>query len=280
MNLYNPTPLAQQVVFSATNLPAGSHTIKIVTTSSIPGLIDAFRVHGTGPILKIACVGDSITYGSSTLGDNSWPSQMARMMGTTNYTVNNYGIPGATMLKNGDAPYWGSWALENATNFLPDIVVIALGANDSKPQNWAYSNQFVGDFESMITIFQTLPSHPKVYVSTCFTVQGAGAFGITDPVVTGDVVPAQKQAALATGCQVIDLNAASKNLPASDYIDGVHPTDSGALLIAQTEYTGLTGLTPPPPAPPGVPTNLSGSPDDAQVTLGAGRGSMGWRLIM
>lgn len=30
-------------------------------------------------------------------------------------------------------------------NFQPDIVLIKLGTNDTKPQNWKYKDEFMGD---------------------------------------------------------------------------------------------------------------------------------------
>jgi lysophospholipase L1-like esterase len=256
----------QQVLFSAMDLAPGKHAIKIATQSAAPGVIDAFQIYGTPKPIKLACMGDSITYGSGTMGDNSWPSQLARMLGGA-YTIQNYGLPGATMLKTGDSPYWNSWALSHSSNWTPDVVIIALGANDSKPQNWIHKDSFADDCQEMIRFFKLLPSHPKIYLSTCATVKGPGAFGITEAVVSGEVVPVQKQIARETGCEVIDVNAATKSLAASDYVDGVHPNDDGALRIAQTVYQALTGQKAPAPLTPGIPKNLSASAGNATVTL-------------
>ena len=56
---------------------------------------------------RVACVGDSITYGSGIKGreTKSYPAQLAGMLGE-DYVVKNFGVSGATMLKKGDKPYW------------------------------------------------------------------------------------------------------------------------------------------------------------------------------
>jgi lysophospholipase L1-like esterase len=49
-----------------------------------------------------------------------------------------------------------------ATTFAPDIVIILLGTNDTKPQNWRYKSDFSGDLRDLIRHFATLPSKPKI----------------------------------------------------------------------------------------------------------------------
>ena len=61
--------------------------------------------------LRIACVGDSITAGVCSSGDNhTYPAQLQKQLtakyGKGAYKVTNLGSSGATMLKRGDQPYW------------------------------------------------------------------------------------------------------------------------------------------------------------------------------
>src|SRR5438094_9534507 len=81
-------------------------------------------------ITKIACVGHSITFGS-TLKDRdreSYPAQLQAMLGNR-WQVMNFGSSGATLLKNGNRPYWNTRRFTAALDFTPDIVVIKLGTN-------------------------------------------------------------------------------------------------------------------------------------------------------
>src|SRR5689334_8855673 len=100
---------------------------------------------------KIACVGDSITYGSG-LGDRgteSYPAVLQTLVGSA-HTVENFGVSGATLLKNGDKPYWDESAYGSSGSFEPDVVVIMLGTNDAKPQNWSHASEFAGDYAALI----------------------------------------------------------------------------------------------------------------------------------
>src|SRR5438270_834071 len=85
------------------------------------------------PPIKVACVGDSITQGSG-LQENTYPLQLQRMLGS-NYEVRNFGVGGATLLEQGDKPYIQQKLYQDSLAFQPDVVVIMLGTNDSKPQN-------------------------------------------------------------------------------------------------------------------------------------------------
>ena len=87
-----------------------------------------------GPI-RVACVGDSITYGSGVENreQNAYPAVLGRLLGER-YEVRNFGVGGATLQKRGDKPYWSLDAYKDVTLFKPHIVVIKLGTNDSKPQ--------------------------------------------------------------------------------------------------------------------------------------------------
>ena len=57
----------------------------------------------------VACVGDSITYGAgiSNRNYNSYPAQLGRMLQKfdNQWQTRNFGVSGATLLRNGDLPY-------------------------------------------------------------------------------------------------------------------------------------------------------------------------------
>src|SRR5882757_6805569 len=57
--------------------------------------------------INVACVGDSITYGSgaSDPATKSYPAVLAGLLGG-GYAVGNFGHGGTTLLKSGDFPYW------------------------------------------------------------------------------------------------------------------------------------------------------------------------------
>lgn len=189
--------------------------------------------------IKVACIGDSITYGIGTSDPaaKSYPAVLQQLFGS-NYIINNYGVSGRTMLKKGDYPYWNEAAYTNSSNWLPDIVIIMLGTNDSKPQNWQYKSEFVSNYEEMINHYKNLSSHPAVYVNICPCVYNGGAAGITNPVVRDEVNPKVVQSAVETGCPIIDVYTATSGM-FWNFPDNIHPNDTGAKDLANTVYYGL-----------------------------------------
>ena len=127
--------------------------------------------------VRVACVGDSIT-------EDSYPAKLQEVLGS-GWNVLNFGAGGRTMLRKAD-PFDHHPALSSS----PDIVIIALGTNDSKTPIWSgHKNEFIGDYVAMIKEFQTLPSHPKVYA--CLPPPAfPGNWGITEDVIRNEVIPA------------------------------------------------------------------------------------------
>jgi lysophospholipase L1-like esterase len=126
---------------------------RIIVTSLVALCAESSAVAAT----KVACVGDSITAGSGTSGPAAaYPSVLGTKLGAP-YQVGNFGVSGATLLTGGDNPYVRSSPYPSSGAFLPDVVVIMLGTNDSKPQNWSQKAAFDGDYPCtgpMLTAFR------------------------------------------------------------------------------------------------------------------------------
>ena len=182
--------------------------------------------------VKVACVGDSITEGSGLKDKTteSYPAQLAGILGER-FEVKNYGHSGRTLLKEGDAPYWQSQRLKDAWFFNPEIVVIKLGTNDSKAQNWKHKEDFVSNYTTLIKTFAMLPSEPKIYI--CRPVPAfSGRFGISDEVISKEQIPMIDEIAKSTGVEVIDLYQVLSGKP-DCFLDEIHPNAKGAKLIAE-----------------------------------------------
>jgi lysophospholipase L1-like esterase len=191
-------------------------------------------------VTRIACIGDSITFGAG-LKDRqheAYPAQLQQMLGER-YHVENFGVSGATLLRKGDRPYWDQKRFAAAKESAPYIVVIKLGTNDSKPQNWAHREGFHDDLTELVRTFRDLPSHPTVWL--CRPVPAfPGAYGIRDEVIRDGVIPIIDTVAKEQKVKVIDLYAAlsgNKEL----FPDTIHPNAEGARRIALTVYESLTG---------------------------------------
>ncbi|MGI6264694.1 MAG: GDSL-type esterase/lipase family protein [Acutalibacteraceae bacterium] len=212
--------------------------VLLCTTLLLPAM--AVPYTAAAATVKIACVGDSITAGSQASSSAyHYPTQLQALLGS-GYDVRNFGTSGRTLLSRGDNPYVNDNNFTNSKNFAPDYVTIMLGTNDSKPQNWSHKADFEGDMKAMIETYRALPSHPVVIVCTSPTV-GATNIGISEAVVTGEIVPLQKKVAAEMGCPVIDINALTKNAP-QNYADGIHPNDAGYTAMAKMFCDGLQDI--------------------------------------
>lgn len=221
-------------------------------------LADRGRLNGYHPLqtpkegqIRVACVGDSVTYGFGIprFKVNSYPAALQKLLGD-GYCVNNYGYSGRTACLMGDRPYRTETLCTKSRAFAPDIVVILLGANDSKPFNWetevaglrVYPDQFEGDLKELVTVYQELPSHPKVYVATPLPAYADAAgkvrYSIRPEVITDEILPIVKRVADETSAELIDLYAVFEGRTEL-YSDGLHPTAEGAALLAQTVFDAI-----------------------------------------
>jgi lysophospholipase L1-like esterase len=187
--------------------------------------------------VRITCVGASDVSSPTPYGTPNWPDYIAPMLGYE-YTITNCGASGTTMIQGGNAPYWNTAQYTSGLNSAPDIVIIMLGSNDSKPYNWIYQTNYVTDYEEMINQYRNLPSHPRIYLNTLLTVYGAGNYDIVGPIVNGQLCPIIKQIAFDEGLPVIDVNTATENMP-QNFPDNIHPDIGGAKVVAQTVFSGL-----------------------------------------
>jgi len=191
----------------------------------------------------VDCVGDSITAGYSLAGNQSYPYQLSGMLGG-GYTVNNYGVSGTTMLKNGNYPYWGTSSYTASLRSNPNYVIIALGTNDSKPYNWsAHGSEFVGNYQSFISSYTTLGTHPKAFV--CFIppyyLPNFSQSDFPDPSrIPNLILPAIQTVVNTTGAPSINNYNPLLNHQ-SMYTDGVHPNVDGANILAINAYNTVTG---------------------------------------
>jgi lysophospholipase L1-like esterase len=197
--------------------------------------------------VRIACIGDSITQGVGAAGGKSYPSQLQAMLGAS-WQVGNFGVSGRTLLKKGDHPYWNEGAYQNALKFNPDVVIIMLGTNDTKPQNWRHEAEFVADYTELVKSFQALESKPRVYACRPCPVPGQGNFGIVESGVKEEI---KRIDALAAEMKigVIDMHAALADKP-QFLPDRVHPNTEGAEEMAKAAFTVLTGKPAPVPVAP------------------------------
>jgi acyl-CoA thioesterase I len=189
-------------------------------------------------VVKVACVGNSITYGAGIENRDkmSYPAQLQAWLGSR-YTVRNFGVSGSTMIRKGDKPYWNEPEYKEVMDFNPDIIIIKLGTNDSKPQNWQYAGDFKKDYTDMVLAFKSLASKPRILLALPVPVF-ADKWGICDSIVKDDIIPIIKDISKITKCQYIDLY--TPLLPYKyAFPDDIHPNSIGASVMVEQIYRAL-----------------------------------------
>jgi lysophospholipase L1-like esterase len=185
---------------------------------------------------KVSCVGNSITvgYDFSDPYNKSYPGQLRTLLGATNWEVGNFGESSRTMLKSGGYSYWDSQVYKNALASNPNYLILKLGTNDSKRWLWnSSSSSFKTDYKAMVQSFQKLSSKPEIWICLLIPSENA-SWEIYKSDIKDKVNPKIKEVALEMGLSLIDLyTEMDKNRPDWYLADGVHPTITGAGVIAQ-----------------------------------------------
>ena len=198
--------------------------------------------------VRVACIGNSITegYGIDMKGRYGYPAQLQQLLGQ-DYVVKNFGVSSRTMLNKGDFPYMREQAWRDALDFRPDIVIIKLGTNDSKPENWQYGQEFQQDLEQMIVTLRpelattgtkkgrksaVLAPKPEIFLCTPIPAFKS-SWNISDEVIRNQIIPIQQSVARKYGLQIIDLHSQFANDGDKVLPDGIHPDAKGARRIAE-----------------------------------------------
>jgi lysophospholipase L1-like esterase len=194
--------------------------------------------------IRVACVGDSITYGTLVWDrrKNCYPAQLQNLLGEK-YSVRNFGANGRTMQKDTDRPYWKHKNFALSSEFNPDIVLLMLGTNDSKTHNWKDTETFIRDYREMLEHYRSLPSKPIVYLMTpakAFIIRGRNIvnYNMSDMVID-EISAAIKLLATQENVDVIDIHAATALHSECFRLDGIHPNAAGAKIIAESVYEAL-----------------------------------------
>lgn len=193
--------------------------------------------------IKVACVGNSITYGTGIEDREhfSYPVQLQKMLGEK-YQVGNFGKPGATLLNHGHRPYMQQEEFKEAMAFKGDIAVIHLGINDTDPRNWPnYRDEFVKDYLSLMDSLRS--ANPKVrFILARMTpiADRHPRFISGTKLWHGEIQEAIQTVARVSGAELIDFHAPLYPYP---YLlpDAIHPNPEGAGILAKTVYGGITG---------------------------------------
>ena len=220
-------------------------------------LVRAQTAPTSRPATRVACVGDSITFGVGVRDPKTggYPALLQQVLGD-GYEVKNFGVSGATALRHSNRPYVETRPFKLVQEYKPDIVVIMLGTNDSKhpvpatmptpagtqpavPDNWSRKAEFIDDYTFILRAFRDANPAMKLYVATPVPAYPPGLGGINPQTIRDEIVPMVREIAQANGATIIDLHAALSDQP-EKFPDHVHPSSAGAKVIAETVAKVLT----------------------------------------
>lgn len=199
--------------------------------------------------IKIACVGDSVTYG---YGLNNWeesnyPAVLQGLLGS-DYHVKNFGVSGSCVQETSDGPYTTTSAYEKSIKYDADIVVFMLGSNDSKVDNWQGMDHFRDSYCKLLDAYgeaQIILCTPPTafYINSFGKVTRDDSDGITSfeiqPGIVEEMADMVYDVAKERGYKVVDINTLTDAHPEWFSVDGTHPNEDGAKAIAEAVYLVL-----------------------------------------
>jgi sialate O-acetylesterase len=193
--------------------------------------------------IKIACIGNSVTYGYGHKNPQlaSYPAQLQKLLGEE-YLVKNFGHSGATLLRKGHNPYYKTKEFEEALSFYPDIAIIHLGLNDTDPRNFPnYGDEFMPDYAWLIDTIRKANPSVKIFIcqlTPIFSDHPRFKSGTRDWFWQIQELILQIAKANETG--LIDLHSPLYARP-DLFPDALHPNEEGAAILAKTVYQKITG---------------------------------------
>ena len=195
--------------------------------------------------IRVACVGDSITYGYgiSDWSENNYPALLQELLGD-GYIVNNYGVSGASVQTDSNKPYVNRKEYRDSLEFQPEIVIFMMGSNDSKPFNWKGSKAFRNDYIALLdsygdsefilcTIAKAYFKDNKAKSETSFRIQ---------PEIVDEIADIIREVAKEKGLPLIDIHEMTSSHPEWYISDSVHLNRDGAAAVAAAVREKLQAL--------------------------------------
>ena len=189
--------------------------------------------------IKVACVGDSITYGHSVSNwkENNYPKVLQELLGE-DYHVANFGVSGACINPKGNKPYIKRTIYEESIKYDADILIFMLGSNDSKPKNWVDIEYFLKEYEKLLDTYWQKENKPKVFIGICSesyylndNQSGLAKYSIR-PEVVDEIAEAIKTKYSTEDVVLVDIHELTSTHPEWFEKDGIHPNKDGAKAIA------------------------------------------------
>ena len=183
---------------------------------------------------KIACLGDSLTYGYRVAPEEGFVSQLQELLGN-GYDVRNFGVNNASIEHGSALCYTDTPEYQDALDYDADLYIIMIGTNDAKDVNFHGKASFINDYMAMINTI----GRDKVILSDIPPVNYGSDVELNEEYTTPENVVkinglihqiSEQNNIMLLGNNILLSSDVSKNI----YKDGVHLTKCGHSVIART----------------------------------------------
>lgn len=213
----------------------------------MPALVFAALHYNAAPQpgqIRIACVGDSITYGlgAKELPEGSYPARLAKLLGR-DYHVANFGAVAFAVQADADYPYLSHDHFRHSLDYGADIVIFMLGSNDAKAINWRGSDVFEAEYRSLLAEYEALEGSPAIYLCTpCASFLPAEQVGYhdIDSALVTQVAEVVRKVAAEKALPLIDIHALTAENPQWYIFDHIHLNDEGYAALAREVYKTIS----------------------------------------
>ena len=183
--------------------------------------------------VRIACVGDSITYGvipntPDLQSDMPYPAVLSALMGD-GFEIQNFGFPGATMTEKGMC-YRDLEAYPRSLAAAADLYVIMLGTNDANRYLEWDAALYEGDLSDLVDAYRAASPGAVIYLMSppaVFPNTETGDMLMKAELLGGELRQIVARVAAAKAAGYIDMFAMTENHPEWFVGDGFHPVDEG-----------------------------------------------------
>lgn len=224
-----------------------------------PTGLNELNLSGEKELIKVACIGDSITFGtnSSDTSMMNYPVYLQRMLGY-DYYVEKYGAPSHSLIETDNQSFLKHGYFNQSVSAAPDVVIVMLGTNDCRTQKWADSaykdwrdgtrmESFLASGEKLINAYRGANEDVQIIWTTCPTVpQDAWLGSDWTQRIERYGNPGISNLASTFNCNLIDVFTyteehpeifhISDDIPEAERGDGLHPQNETYGILAEGIY--------------------------------------------
>ena len=213
-----------------------------------------------GERIKVACIGDSITYGFGLAdrASESYPAQLQQMLDEKSpgrYEVRNFGSSGRGIYLDsmrGAEKRGFRWMPEHraAVAWRPDVVICNLGINDCGEYIKEHTGerrrgQFADEYAALLGDYRKANEQSKFYIWTKLSplAEGQRFYRSPEPfLMQADL----EKVAMKMRAFGIDMQEPLREKMDEIFVrDKIHPNAEGARIIAETTFKALTETAVP-----------------------------------